>query len=226
VKESNKPFLLYAWTKPAPEGIEDVIRSRFPFIEKSIHYGSLSGITLFSKQKGVEFEPALELSLLCRETLNFDTENTGQTSEVITHKSFFSSPNALSLDSTNEFGSGFRKDLDSFKNEKTLLIVAKARVKPESVPGDALFVVSVETNEGKAIRWESSVIDRFAIPGNWNYVFHSIYLQGKDCKGTALKIYTWNKGKRSLLLDDLEYTVYRVGKHSPFERDQVEWGSE
>ena len=30
VKETQKPYFLYAWTKPAPEGIEDIIRTRFP----------------------------------------------------------------------------------------------------------------------------------------------------------------------------------------------------
>jgi hypothetical protein len=226
VKDSKKPFFLYAWTKPAPEGIEDVIRSKFPYIEKSMHYGLLSGITLFTKQKGTEFDQGLELSELCRETSNFDTVNDGQAPTGITQKSFFSHPNALSLDSANEFGSGFRKDLDSFKNEKTLMIVAKTKVNPESVPGDALFVVSVETNEGKAIQWESSAIDRFSIPGSWNYVFHSMYIQGKDCKGAVLKIYIWNKGRKNLLVDDLEYVIYRVGRHSPFEKDQFRWGSE
>jgi len=226
VKESKRPYFLYAWTKPAPEGIEDIIRSRFPVIEKSIHFGTLSGITLFGRHKEVEFEPGMELRELCRGTMNFDTARDDKAGKGNKRSSFFSPPNCLHLDSTLEFGSGFRKELDAFRKEGTILIVAKAMVNPASVPCEALLVVSVETNDGKAIRWESAVIDRFAVPNSWNRVFHSLYLLGKECKGATLKVYVWNKGKRILLVDDMEYEVYKVGRHSPFDGDQLGWDYE
>jgi hypothetical protein len=62
--------------------------------------------------------------------------------------------------------------------------------------------------------------------GNWNSVIQTMFIQGKECKNTRLKIYIWNKGLENLLVGDLEYKVYNVGRHSPFNSEQLVWSSE
>ena len=193
------------------------------YIEKSIHFGKLSQVTLYGKLPGHEFEPEMELQRLYNEGMGFDSIRDVKKGPKAGNKLFFRPPNAFLLDSLTEYGSGFQKNLTSFSKEATILVVAKAKVYPFVVPCDALLVVSTETNEGKPVRWESALVDRVASAGMWNTVLHMMFLKGEECRGAKLKIYIWNKGKTNLLIDNMEYTVYRVGRHSPFEPEQFVW---
>lgn len=224
VKGTDKPYFLYAWTRPAPEGIEDVIRSKFPFILKSIHYGSLSCISLFSKTKGSEFEPQLGLQKLNTDRNDYTNEvkKTGK-GDVQNSSSF--SP-GFQVDSSMEFLKGFSVDIDKYFDNATLLLVVESQIKPVQLPTGAQLVVSLENSVGKSLRWESSQVDRVAKIQQWNRVIHTMYLRGEELKGNTLKIYMWNKDHHNFSISQLEYSLFKVNAHSPYSSDESKWESD
>ena len=87
-----------------------------------------------------------------------------------------------------------------------------------------MLVTAVENAEGKSIVWEASLADYTAVQDKWCPLCHVLKINGINCKAAKLKIYIWNRTKQLLQLDNLQYTIYQVGKHSPFSQEQFIWG--
>jgi len=202
VRNSDKPYFLYAWTKPPLQGLEDIIRSRFPYVEKHITYGSFSRITLFGKRGKSETEPGLLLKRL--------------------HHTKAADP--FHMDSLTEFSSALNRDLDGYESLDAIRIVSRVKVNPEEFPTMALLVVTIEADHGGVSIWESTLFDYCVGQGEWSTVQHTLNLRGKNCKNSRLKVYVWNKEKTKFMINDFEVSVYNYLNHSPFSDLQLVWG--
>ncbi|NVO19301.1 MAG: hypothetical protein HXX13_06345 [Bacteroidetes bacterium] len=107
----------------------------------------------------------------------------------------------------------FQMDLDSIAGlfpDSNFLIRASAWVKAQERL-DAFLVISIEREE-KSIEWKAVELDKFNLEkGEWNYACNFLPLTPEMISkpGTKLKMYLWNKGKTTLLTDDLNVIIER-----------------
>ncbi|MBK7213603.1 MAG: glycosyltransferase family 39 protein [Bacteroidales bacterium] len=200
----NKPYLLFAWTKLVASGVEDRIRANYPGIVKSIQFGKLSGITLFSLKQGAEFRKGQNFTILSQATA--DTSS-------IQH-----------MDSLKEYSGAVEMNLDEYISTKAIHIVAEVNVFcKDSLPA-ALLALSADAGEKNQIIWTATPIDEVCSPNIWQTIRLTADLTGKQCEGARLKVYVWNKGKRSFEYSRLKVRIYRYENHSPFNSSQEIWG--
>lgn len=217
LKNSDKPCFLFAWTKPAPEGVQDVIRSRFPKILKHINYGYLSGITLFGREGGSEFENGLLLNKVLNDSLPI-----GSLSQEFKH-----SGTAVWMDSTAEYGPALTKSLQVAGNTgKDIRIGITVKVKPIDWPLSGLLVASIENPEEGQLMWKSTQFQyTVPFPGEWNKVFLTFDLERDQVENGLLKVYIWNKGRQQFLFEEFRLGVYQYLNHSPFSDKHEIWGT-
>lgn len=217
VRGSEKPYFLYAWTKPSPEGVEDIIQSKYPSVIQSIHYGTLSAFTLFGKQQGNEFESGLDLQLVSADSLYSSPANSTNATGVE------NSPISVQLDSLTEYSMAIEKKMDIYSSSDAYRIVATVDLKTLNIPSGAFFVISLE-KEGKSLFWKASQADYFVDSGEKVAIRNSCDLRGLLFKGATMKIYVWNKAKGRLELNNMKLRIYKYGNHYPFSNNQQIWG--
>lgn len=110
-----------------------------------------------------------------------------------------------------EYSSTYLKELNGLiKPNQRLLIEVSADLwleKQEAVK----LVISIEEEDGSYI-WEAQDIDPFVKSySNWWEVRFEKLINGREIKADSrLKVYVWNPGKGSILIDDLKIELYRL----------------
>jgi len=212
-----RPYFLFAWTKPAPEGVRDVIRSRYPQIIRNINYGYLSGITLFGKEGGTFIEPGLSLELVLKDALPEASNDPGALTDEQYHQ----------VDSVTEYTHSIEVPLqEAVKTGKDLRIAVSVRVKPLDWPLTGLLVAEVGTPDQGQTIWKSTQF-RYTVasPNEWNKVLLTFDLEHEKIKTGQLKVYLWNKDKQKFLFRELRTEVYQYMNHSPFSDKNEIWGT-
>jgi hypothetical protein len=222
VKGARTPYFLYSWTKPSPEAVEDIIRGKFPFIEKSIHFGNLSAITLYGKRNGSLFEKDVPLELLYMDSLKIGPPETK--SEMVPGRKGASVIPFIKLDSLSEYSRGMERSMDEFAESGALKIVCEARVKSDFLPTGGFLIASVEQEGGTPAVWKASLLDHFLMENEVSVVRLSSIIESRNCKNAKLKVYLWNPGKKKFEIAGLSYRVYRYLGHSPFDPEQRIYG--
>ncbi|MBK7174583.1 MAG: glycosyltransferase family 39 protein [Bacteroidales bacterium] len=216
---SNKPYFIYAWTKPSPEGVEDIIRSAYPWIVESIQYGKYSKITLFGKKEGTLFEPGLQLTRLYADSNNFKA-NTQQEAEKDSDSLFFKFTPEI------EFSPAIERKLDDFKDYGALKIIASVDARLSKTLSGAMLVISIDSEDGKSVVWKSLHFDKaFTSEDSFITLSKSMDIEGELCTSNKIKAYIWNPGKKTLQIDNLKLSIFRYDNHNPFDSDQEKWGS-
>jgi hypothetical protein len=216
---SDKPFFLYAWTKPPPEGVEDLIRTSYPNIVKSIQYGSFSKITLFSHNEGGFFEPGLMMRLLASDSTMIYSEKPGNTND---HDSTSS---AFQFNPEIEYSKSIETNLESFSDWDIVKLVSSVEVELADSLSQAMLVISVEDQNGKALHWHSIHFDKTALRAQkWGKVYKTLDLEGFQLEGGKVKVYVWNQGKKNLKVRDLKLSIYGYENHPPFSYSREIWG--
>jgi len=221
VNVPDKPFFLYAWVKPAPYTFEDRIRSRYPYILKSIHFGQFSGITLYGKEGGTEVEPGLKITRVYQDSVFCDIR-AGQAADG--KNSNGSRDFVYRMGRDAEFSPAIRKDLTGYKDAAAIRIQSQVMVMSKEQMKDLLLVVTLESPEGKAVKWESIDPGQFAGAGTWHMLTHRMDIKGDECRNSGLKVYIWNKGKNSVDLKKFKVTIYNVDNYSRTLGSQEVWG--
>lgn len=116
----------------------------------------------------------------------------------------FSGSISAQVDSTTEWGFGFKEVVGKVGDKIPVKITANAMIMRDSDVDDATFVVSVDSDD-KNLLWQGTSIKGFAPkPKEWSKLSVQFNLP-KDLKPTdKIGVYLWNKDKKKIFMDDLE----------------------
>jgi hypothetical protein len=202
VRNSQTSFFLYAITKPTPVEGEDIIRSTYPYIIDMQTYGSFSSIILFGREKGKTYEDVNKLGLLAEfsASLNNDTLDAhGSIFPEIAHK----------LDSTSEYSPGIEIVISDLKARNSIFLQAETDLFTPENSGGSVLVVSIETPDGKSLEWKGAVSAYVEKPEKWCHIINTMLIESEYPKGTKLKVYFWNKDKKTLYLRNLHCKIFQ-----------------
>ncbi len=201
VMNSQKPYFLYATTKPTPDEGEDIIRSAFPYIVDWMDYGQYSKVILFSKVKGESFEKANHLTKI--KALKADLKP-----DTVIADLYGNTVKAFTMDSTSEYSPGIELNFNEFRKAENLIISAETDLLAPLGSGDAVLVISLETADGNSIFWKGAVAKYVEIQGKWCTVINTLKITTAIPEGAKVKVYFWNKDKKVMYIRGLKCGIY------------------
>ncbi len=207
VDSSKTQYFVYAWTKPCPFEIPDIIMTKYPFIINQKNYSGFSEVTLFGKTD----EPnSIELiKPVCSENNSFENGNLwGNNEKQLTDEYSFSGEYSFKMDSAIIFGPTFSTSLMDIDCKKAKKIKVSLNVFAPKNFSKAILVLSLESNENEIIQWTGSQFEYYLEKDKWGKVFLTFYIPESFTTEDILKTYVWNPGKESYYIDDFKIELY------------------
>ncbi len=175
--DCKTPFFLYAWTKPVPFEIRDMILSRFPYIVDEVDFQGFSEATLYSRQID-NFTNKVSDTLFFMEFPPADSNSTETTAGP-------------------EFFPGFEGrlvDLLPYPDGKDELVVVTSVKISDSLSG-AVLVASINDEDGETLFWSGAKFDLFTRKNSESTVRLTLNISEKKLFHKRLKLYVWNPKK-------------------------------
>ncbi|MCK5839940.1 MAG: glycosyltransferase family 39 protein, partial [Bacteroidales bacterium] len=207
VDAASTDYFLYAWTKPAPSVIEDIIRVDFPFIAKKIDYGDLSAVTLFSKTDNGTIYP--EPKPIRVVTNGFEDPGLWNADELhLDTEVVFNGQFSYRFDTTVLYGPAYYAKVIEISAKPFRLIKVSLMAYSPGTMFKTPLVISIDTPEGKNCCWAGTNLDYYMDPGVWNHVFFQYELPEIQPPSNILKIYVWNNQLLDFYVDDIKIAFY------------------
>lgn len=208
IKTCKTPYFITAWTKPAPDEITAIVRTKYPCIIENIDYQGLSGITLYTDQSGNGI-PCIKDTALFQVINNFEGKDLwGSDSKKLSTEFSVSGKYSILLDSTVEFGPTYQSVLQHINTWpfKLLRISVDAKMVEEGC--DAQIVADLARPDGKSYGWASANFNNFLTINEKGKVFFTYYLPENINPKDQLKVYIWNHGLKKVYVDDFRIQFY------------------
>ena len=207
VEAASAGYFLYAWTKPAPSVIEDLIRVNFPFITKKIDYDGLSAVTLYSKN---DHRPGYPEQVPIRvETNGFENPGLWNADEShLDNKVVFNGQFSYRFDSTVLYGPAYSARISDISDKPFRLIKVSLMAYTPGAMFKTPLVISIDTPEGENCCWAGTNLDYYMDPGVWNHVFFQYEVPDVQSTSNILKIYVWNNQLLDFYIDDIKIAFY------------------
>lgn len=207
VDKSETPYFIYAWTKPCPSEISEIIRTKYPYILEQINYDGLSEITLFSKSnKTGSLKDAEPLFSVYN---NFEEKELwGKEIGILDSLNVHSGKYSIKFDSAVEYGPTYSTSLAGISVQclQNIKICLWAYMKNTS--GNTPLVISIESNKGKKNIWAARNMENFININEWCPVFFNYKLPADISEYDKIKIYIWNNSKKEIYVDDIQINFY------------------
>lgn len=200
------PNFVYAWTKPAPEEIDLMIREKYPCIVDRINFGGLSEVTLYGKNQAdscISLPPPVWVF-----SRNFDEKDQSEPYvKNIDTVHFITAPNAFRMDSLTAYSPGFKATTGEINLGNVNWIEMEISAFSPGLIKNAIFVLSLENN-GESYLWRGSPLQNFIVPGKWGKCFLSFPVSEIKSKNDVIKVYCWNPGRSEIFIDNLWVRFY------------------
>ena len=207
IDSCKTPYFIYAWTKPCPFEISDIIMTKFPFIIKQKNYSDLSEVTLFGKtDEPNSIEP---LKPIYSVNNSFETGNLwGINEKLLNNEYSFPGECSIKIDSTIIYGPTFSTTLANIDCKKAKKIKVSLDVFAPNDFSKVILVLSLENKENEIIQWSGSKFEYYLEKDNWSKVFLTVYIPESFTFEDMIKTYVWNPGKESFYVDDFKIEFY------------------
>jgi hypothetical protein len=205
VRNSRSQYFLYAISKPSPVEGEDIIRSRFPYLIDNHDYESYSSVALFARDKGKTWEQANDLTLIKSYQSSLNKDAVPVNLSVLKESAHW-------MDSTSEYSPGIEINLDDINGIKKgtkVILQAETDLLTLNNSGGSALVISIETAQGESLQWKGAVSEYVETPGKWCHIINTLKINSGFPKGAKLKVYFWNKDKKTLYLRNLNLKVFQ-----------------
>lgn len=178
--DCQTPYFLYAWTKPVPLEIRDMILARFPYVVENVDFQGLSAASLYSRKSD-------GLSQKVSDTLFYKE---------------FPLPDSTITEPTAgpEYFPGFEGrlvDLLSFADGRDELVVMTSVKIADSLSG-AVLVASINDEQGETLFWSGAKFDLFTRINSESTVRLTLKFPEKNLFHKRLKLYVWNPKRASI----------------------------
>ena len=203
----SKKYVCFAWTKPMHSQAYDVVRSRYPVLLKDKRFGTLSRISLFAKGETESNSKSLnQKGVLFREAVDFDGSQTSwQFKNRFPVDTLSRSCYRVSRD--KKYDLNFRMEIDTScihlrELEITADILARDTIRK------SMLVMAISGPEGQKV-WKGIPLSYFlGAQGQWHRVVFTPEIDSPLQLQDQLKVYLWNRGKDSFLVDNLSVLGY------------------
>lgn len=172
--ECKTPYFLYAWTKPIPFEIRDMILARFPCIVDEINFQDLSQATLYAEKNN-------EMCLQPK-------------TDTLFYHEFEAVDSAGEFPEGLEYFPGFEGrlvDLLPQPNDDRSIVVMTSVKLADSLSG-ARLVASINDDHGETVFWTAAKFDLFTKLNSESIVRLTLKLPDKKLFHKPVKLYVWN----------------------------------
>jgi hypothetical protein len=189
---ADTPLFAYAWTKPVPPEIRDMILARFPCIVETRNFSGLSDATLFAGKNHSSCKNG-ETKTLFTSSLQTENQDSG---------------------SFPEFFPGYEGRLNELPYDSADQLVATVEARTKEQLSGALLVASFHEDDGETLLWTASKFDLFTLADSISTVRLTIPVQENDLYHKKMKIYVWNPQKTELEIRSLTIFTEPFPEHS------------
>jgi hypothetical protein len=200
----------YAWTNSLhPYEIQEVIRTKYPFLKSKIVYFN-AACYLFSK-KEVEVK---EDSVIYSFMNNYDDENVEsvhENSEVA-----FSGKYSEWMDSTKMFSTSVKTSIDNIPQAEERFATFSAKVYFDKMPEKAAMVIAFDDSTQSYKYYSSIFADYCREGGKWYTMMICGEFPREIKKGDKLTAYFYNPEKEKFRIDDFKLIVRT--SHDPYKK--------
>jgi len=208
IDSCKTPYFIYAWTKPCPFEIPDIIMTKFPFILKQKNYSGLAEITLFGRKD--EPNSIKLLNAMYSANNSFENGNLwGTDKKLLSNENSFSGEYSIKMDSTGIYGPTFSTSLADIDCKNVNKIKVSLNVFATDDFSKAILVLSLESKDNDLVQWSGSKFEYYLVKGKWGTVFLTTYIPQLFTPEDRVKIYVWNPGKETFYIDDFKIEFYR-----------------
>lgn len=183
------PFFMYAWTKPVPVEINDMILARYPCIADDADFSGLAEATLYQRIRTKCLNNTADTVFVVQKSIS-----NGQIQEYFT------------LDSI-EFSQGYEGVPAPFLAKAGSNLVASVEAFTADQKSGAVLVISFHNGEEETLYWMGSRFDLFCKPEQWSIVRQTITLPDPGLINNKMKAYVWNKNREELNIRKLSLTI-------------------
>ena len=176
------PYFVYAWTKPVPFEIRDMILARFPCVVDKVDFQGLSEATLYAKENAGMCLPHKADTLIYHE---FAVSDNPDLEALIEGAEFFPGVEVRLADL-----------LPQPYDKRELVVITSVKI-ADSLSG-ALLVASINNEEGEAVFWTAAKYDLFTSPNSESTIRLTLNLPDEKLFHELMKLYVWNP-KRALI---------------------------
>lgn len=184
LNNSRNPYFMYAWLKPTPEEVRDMILARFPCKVETADFSGMTKAILYSRAVETCNRPFSDTLFCSEETSPQPQEDT----LAITFPAFYP---------------GFEGVLSIGSNKNETRLIASADVHTETMATLGLLVFSVQNAAGETLIWKASKLSYFVKAGQWSKVLLTIETGADVLLNNNVKVYLWNPGKEIIFIKNL-----------------------
>lgn len=174
--ECKTPYFLYAWTKPVPFEIRDMILSRFPCAVDKVNFEDLSEAALYAKENAGSCLSHKTDTLIY---YKFEESDSPRQTELRKGAEFFPAAEFRLADILSE---------PYTKRELVVMTLVKSG---DSLSG-ARLVASIHDDNGETIFWTAADFDLFTRSNEESKVRLSLTLPDEKLFHKLMKLYVWN----------------------------------
>lgn len=185
----NTDYFMYAWTKPVPVEIRDMILARYPCIADEVDFSGLATASLFERSLA-------DCLNKTRDTLF----NIPGNPSVEMMEDF------IQLDSL-EYSPGFEGNASPFLQKTGTRLVARVEALTAEQKSAAILVMSFHSDKEETLHWAGARFDLFCIPGQWSVVRQTILLSDPKLIKSKIKVYVWNKNREKMRIRKFTLTT-------------------
>ena len=215
VDAAQTPYFIHAWTKPCPNEIPDIIKTKYPCVLGEEKYTDvyfktiLSEVTLFAREISDSCLTTPKPLIVFEQT--FETEDLwGGKPEQLDSSKFVFGKFSYKLDKTVEYGPAFTKKISEINGGNFNKIhIALWAFAPEPI-SNMPIVISIENAEKGGYIWASSHIENFIFQDEWGRAFFNFDMPEVKSKDDVLKIYVWNVERKNLFIDDFSIEFLKI----------------
>lgn len=187
-----------------------IIEDYYPVILKQQNYAGATTY-LFSNEDQNENNIITVLNFESNDNKSWSSIDTAKYNDSIS----FSGNKSYYFDNTTEWGPVYTEKLDRIITNENNFIDISLKAKALDNLDEVILVATLESN-GDNIYWGGTSFDKFVLSNsnndNWVTIHHSIKLSDiyLNYCNILLKVYVWNKGKKSFFIDDFKIKL-RMG---------------
>lgn len=184
LNNSKTNYFMYAWLKPTPAGISDMILARFPCTAQTADFSGMTKAVLYTKN-----------DKNCLQHL---------TDTVFFQKDTFpeSSPDKVNSHFL-EYYPGFQGILSVNEKDKSVNVQVGVEALSETIETGSLLAFSVHNADKQTIFWKASKLSYFIKENEWSRVLLSFDIPVKTLSGNTIKVYLWNPGLEPLFIRNM-----------------------
>lgn len=185
------PYFSYAWTKPAPFEVRDMILARFPCLMERVNFEGLSETAIYGKESS---EKCLIRTTDTIFYLKLNQADTSAFTENIKGPEFFPG-----------FEGKVSDTYPDFEGIDALVAVASLSI-TDSLSG-ALLVASFHDENGETLFWSAARFDLFTRENSNSKIRLTIPVSEKKLFHKRMKLYVWNPKLKSIYPDFISLVV-------------------